>query len=517
MSLIKAPIKKIKIHKNRLLNYRRGWNALTWVRGFPERILLQSADDYVDSKVEKKYISRMAAIFTQCHDEKLNILTFICSIILLLAVLISTCVAENLFVRNGAKGKNNGLDWDNAWSSFSRIVWGDGPGRLGPGDILWIGGGEYTDPLIIKGNGIKGSPITIKRANARNSECTSASGWDDSIDSQVVIHTNATGIYVDDHRDWIVIDGQVSDGIKVIIPHCNGCDGIDWSYSCSHWEIRNIEFAGPNSGPNSYQFQFSVRGLDLSPPTSSGVSKDIIISKCKIHGIVDGIFLNQVNDSVIEYNKIYNINSSNPDIHCNVLYVSGSCNDITFRYNNVWNYSPEGLFFSTDTTKSNWKVYGNLFHDGPLSSTARVLEVRQGSVTNLQFYNNTLAHLWAGLRVMDGATLTGDMKNNIMYDVKWTSFGDMTHDYNFSNSDLFSSEPHGISNGENPFLNQEERDYHILVKAGTRQPKDRGVTLGPEFCIDMDSKIRGKDGFWDIGAFEAGMPPSAPHLNILSP
>jgi hypothetical protein len=46
-------------------------------------------------------------------------------------------------------------------------------------------------------------------------------------------------------------------------------------------------------------------------------------------------------------------------------------------------------------------------------------------------------------------------------------------------------------------------DFHITSTIGAVYPKDKGTASpGAAYATDMDGKIRGNDGSWDIGALE---------------
>jgi len=122
---------------------------------------------------------------------------------LIFCVSTSVGMANNFYVRQGATGANNGLDWNNAWSDTANIVWSS----ITAGDSVWIAGGTYTTLTPTK-SGSAGNPISIYRVRATNSVPVAAAGWNSSFDSQVILTGTATMITVAGYS-YLTFDGQV--------------------------------------------------------------------------------------------------------------------------------------------------------------------------------------------------------------------------------------------------------------------------------------------------------------------
>jgi hypothetical protein len=73
------------------------------------------------------------------------------TILLVAALCAGSADAKNWYVDNAALGVSNGTSWENAWKSFSSVVWGSV--GIMPGDTLFISGGAtsktYHDGLWV--------------------------------------------------------------------------------------------------------------------------------------------------------------------------------------------------------------------------------------------------------------------------------------------------------------------------------------------------------------------------------
>lgn len=72
--------------------------------------------------------------------------------------------AEDLFVRDdsGEYGVEDGLSYDTAFDGFADIVWGEGAGKVGPGDTLYVCDTIAGEQLTVGDDGESGSVITIR-------------------------------------------------------------------------------------------------------------------------------------------------------------------------------------------------------------------------------------------------------------------------------------------------------------------------------------------------------------------
>lgn len=414
------------------------------------------------------------------------IFTFMFSVVLLVA----NCTAEDLYVRLDASGANNGLDWGNAWSSLSVIEWGDGIGKLGPGDTLWIAGGEYGS-LVVKGGGATGARLLIKRASAKSNRCFSAKGWQPHFDSQVILSS-----IIINKGSYLTIDGVVDSGI--LVRFGDGEIGVKFRDGSDFAELKHLEIAGP-AGSVPYYYQKRTTGIYIVPWNGRYVerSHSLQISHSSIHGAETLIQAADLISPIIEHCNFYDSVKLEPSIvHPNVLYIERS-NDGVFRYNEVWNMQAEGILFATGI-QTGWKIYGNIFRDSYAGSCGRGIETHPAqSHGSHEIYNNTFVNLWMGVRLA-GVISGSKVFNNIFWKVKANSFGIAAHDYNYYDGP--SKESHGIQSLKDPFINYSEKDYrikHLSSAAGNGQP------LPVEFSLDKFGNNLGAMGKWDIGAYSS--------------
>ena len=153
--------------------------------------------------------------------------------------------AENLYVRPEGQtyGTGDGSSWDNAFSGFSSVLWGDGTGHVGAGDTLYISGGSstgsatYAQTLDIGASGTSTNLITIK-IDTGNSEHNGLV----IIDANLV--TGVNGIRINS-CSYIKVDGYNAakpDGIGIDV--CNaaaGSPGVLVEAGGSHNVIRYID------------------------------------------------------------------------------------------------------------------------------------------------------------------------------------------------------------------------------------------------------------------------------------
>jgi len=427
------------------------------------------------------------------------------------------------YVRASAAGSNNGTDWTNAWNSFDAINWS----LIGPGNVICIAGGSYGQ-LKVQSSGALGNPIVIKRASTADPQCGAGTvGWNSGYDAQVLISgASSWGILLGSSPhlgSYVTVDGMTDSGIKITTDASAHLGAIQFYFGASYDTFRNIDMAGP-AGPEGTTFlggRSGVQAIAWSPSGPGGawqydVIDHMVVSHSKIHGSANLLYFVNVQNSVIEYSRLYdNVITNSAAVHNNVLISDGS-NNIVFRYNDVSNWPAEGLTLGGSPQKY-WYVYGNVFHDTSGSCCGRVLEPGDSVHGPIFFYNNTVVNVWVGNRSGNGAgsgwTPDSVGMNNIYWNIKGANTQLPTNDYDFT--DIANSEAHGISKGSNPFVNYAGKDYRIVASVGPTFPKDKGISLGATYNQDINSNIRGSDGSWDIGAYEycasycvAGIPPA---------
>lgn len=155
--------------------------------------------------------------------------------ILALAFL-SKGLAENLYLRAGATGAETGLNWNDAWSSVAKIKWGEGGGRVGDGDSLWVASGSY-GKVDFGTAAIGTGHAKILRANTNSPSCSTALGWSAAYDAPVFLETTSFGLNAGKldlqfRNNWFIRAQAVG--------HNNGRDWNNaWSLATVNWNFIN--------------------------------------------------------------------------------------------------------------------------------------------------------------------------------------------------------------------------------------------------------------------------------------
>ena len=396
------------------------------------------------------------------------------------------------YVRQGASGNGSGADWTNACTDF---VGSCAVSSLIRGATYYVADGSYpgrTWDRPTSGTSV----ITIKKALPTDHGTNN--GWSDAFgDGQVVFNgvNNVTSGY------WL-FDGQKGDYLAGGI----GSYGFKFDFSEGQVAITNrgdfntfryIDFDGITTTGN-YNYTGEAKAL------GAYAGNNWTLSHCALHG-GESLIQGGGNNWVVEYSYLYNSRSIASNFHANVFYAS-QINGGVFRYNRIWDYNSEGLFFTGfDGPVSNVKVYGNVFFTDGTTASPRGIEMRQDyGYTNIQIYNNTFARLGVG-GILNRSPETGNVcsgciaRNNISYQAGNTLTG-MTQDNN-------------TDDNTNRFRNLVSGDFTLTSALA-------GTALGSEFNTDVNGTLRGFDGVWDRGAYEFGgtsnPAPSAPtNLRII--
>jgi hypothetical protein len=415
---------------------------------------------------------------------------------------VSTAQAADYYVRSGAGG--NGTSWATAWSDVTNISWA----AIQPGDTVWISGGRYGALKPGKsGNGDTPSGrIFFKRATsiAHGPD----PGWNTAYDGQVVLSQIAwSSLNV---GSYVTIDGQIDKGIAIPHGDSDSAASITFDRGASHVTLRYLDVDGPGN-VNGFHHSGDDRGIDIT--AWNGSSYDAVdylrVENSRIHGACTQIWNMNASHGIWEHNKIYNSTDSNGNpCHPNI-FVTASSTDVTFRFNEIFNYDAEGIMIINGGHGTMY-VHGNIWHTG--KTYARVIEVQNGVNGPVYFHNNVVDGLWAGTNTANGGYWAqgSQGRNNIWWNMSGSGMPD--EDYDLCSGTCRG--PNSISSASNPFVDVASKNYRISSATGTKSPKDRGVNLGPVagFNIDFDGASRGTDGAWDIGAFEfnGANPPAAP-------
>jgi hypothetical protein len=402
--------------------------------------------------------------------------------------------AANWYVRPSG-GTGSGTSWTAAWNGLSAINWG----TIVAGDTIWVAGGTYTQTLTPNKSGTSGSRIFLRRARADAPECTGTSGWDASYDSTV--HQVRAGI-IFGNSSYITISGRTTasggnHGWWIDFQGATSGPGIEWPNGATGSYIT-IEYMDLQ-GPGSITYSADGRGIDDTPFSSA---TNHTFSHMKIWGWESGVYVVGASAPLFEYIEMFDIMAANwSTFHPNGIYTSGVTNGIV-RYSRFYknnNGVGEGIFFEQSGGCSDWKIYGNVFHDLDQSGT-KAIEITS-VVPNLKIWNNTFDNVLAPLYTQASAGSGAELRNNLFY------ASGSGHSWGTTSNNL------AISSGT-VFVNRAAKDYHIVNTTGANYPRNAGVALTADGVInsDRDGVQRGADGAWDIGAYESnsGSGSSAP-------
>jgi hypothetical protein len=393
-----------------------------------------------------------------------------------------------LFVAAAGDG-SDGSSWAKAWNDVTDIDWS----AVSPGSTVCIAGGSYGD-LSIHASGTATARVCIKRATAADADCGSKTpGYEGAFDSQVVL----TGISCNTHGegDYVTVDGRASyQGIKVDDSSAGESYAIDLNAGgASYLRLYNLDVAGVAT----LNTDFSGDGRCLSA-NYDGTAHGLAIGYSQFHGKPTLFLTGGQHEMLFEHNKLYDNVVGNPaSWHPNLWVSLENEVNVTWRYNEVWNWEVEGIMMCPNgpgcTPDDQWFIYGNVFRDATPNSTSRVLEAQYETQGSVFLYNNTFANLEMilGTHGNGGNFSGGTAANNIV----WKSNG------GFDGWGI--SESHNLTPSGDPFVDSAGGDYHLAPGSA---PVDAGVTIpaasGQTFDLDKDGSTRGADGHWDVGAYE---------------
>ncbi len=429
-------------------------------------------------------------------------------LIMFFAATTAVSVAANFYVRKGATGANTGSDWNNAWNEMSQI----NLSKVACGDTIWLAGGTYSTPLTLAKTCTSASPLLIKRVLSTDSVPVAAPGWNSSYNSQVIIKDSGNvGIRLNGIT-YVTVDGRVGDvasgvsyGISVQCSSQTSCDGIDDGNQNNNYTITHVEVYGPPCVMAQSCSGNGASGINL-PYGGSGFTYDHVY----IHQWGEAIrAVNWTNDT-IQYSNICCTHNDNIQ-HEDVMYVNPPFNNVTMKYNRIWQSPNDGIFFDQGGANG-FYFYGNVYYH----SGGQLITFKSGytKATNIYYYNNvfendgTYGDYQPGWLDFTGADSTsGEMANNVMenmyivssppnanhnaYSIKSDSDGG-TGSISYTAGGQFVNE-----SASNPSV----ADFH-LTSAGV-SAFAAGKTLAAPYNLDPDGTTRGTGGSWYIGAYQS--------------
>src|SRR5208283_4032792 len=249
---------------------------------------------------------------------------------------------------------------------------------------------------------------------------------------------------------------------------------------CHDITLTNIESAGPEGSTGMTHASY-----DNCIQIYTGYN--IYIYNCRFHGGNENANINSASNVLFDHCKWYDNNGSGAG-HANMIECS-SLSNVTWRYNEWWNWGIEGWIFPGGGGAGNGiYIYGCVFHDAA-NSVPRILafEVVQN---NLYFYNNTCVNIpFSPFYDSSGSGYwNGGEGNNIYWNInggggmgnQFPSFAD--YDY----SDVSLGEAHGVKGtGASPFVNYSGTNYQIVSTIASNYPRSKGENLGSPYNIDF--------------------------------
>jgi len=417
------------------------------------------------------------------------------------------------YVRAGAAGSGNGLDWTNAYSSI--------PSTLQRGATYYIADGNYSsytcDDLESSTN-----VITIKKATQQAHGTDT--GWQVAYgDGQAVLGS----IYI--LTDNWVIDGSVGGGpgswtsghgIRI-----NGRVGINPSFNSVHsWTSGH----GSNVTLRHLEIVGSSNYASIDDAVSADFTTGLLMSHLYTRE-TDNCPLQTLNAKNVTWEYCYVgrfYASADPNPHGEIMSADGGGN-YTIRWNIFrWVASTGGLIFDNRGTPTlGMKVYGNVFYRA--SSETWGYGPSEGVIGNwtgkpdnkfhnISVYNNTFINVpQIALGTLDTMSVSNVYaRNNYFYNTgTGLPNGRWGHDYNHYQDSGTESESNGTQGSGNPFVSLDTNSIDFARLTNNTQGGDPNTP--EEFRRDWFNVLGTNRGAIQSGASApAPAPPDGDPSNL---
>ena len=335
------------------------------------------------------------------------------------------------YIDLAATGSNNGSDWTNAWTNFSKINWT----LIQPGNTIYIKGGTYNESVDVASSGSSGNYITFA-----------------SYANETVIINGKAGDYAFRiyNRDYIKINGSGQDnGNHFVFRNASDCIQIrssDYTWITHVNATESLEF-------NGLKILSDNPGTDNSGTDDNSGSKYCIIENSSFYSNGDyGI-------KVTGWNTSYNI------FRYNTFFNNGLC-----LCGSMYGLSVSGDGYDANVPNHN-EYYGNKFY-GNIANGMNSLKTTKNIIRNNEFYSN-------GLNGENGAGLglSEESDNNLVYQNKFYNNshygislygGSSNKIYNnliYNNTDVGIRVQYGASNNEIYSNTIDGRAYNAIYVA----------------------------------------------------
>jgi len=446
--------------------------------------------------------------------------------IILSLFLAAPCLAANHYILDGGTG--DGSAWNNALDDL--------PNPLTRGDTYYIGDGTYGKYSLDDAHSGE-TYIYIKKSTV--ADHGTETGYTSTDHDGVAEFASSTGDTLIFSKGYYEIDGQVGGGPGSWTSG-HGFKIFNSSSTASYNTVKCILF---NSVDADYvtikHADIELRGrlLDKGDDNiydNTGAS-NVTISYCYVHnGSRVHVLTGYGDDWTFEYNYFYK-NSSTPAVH-GESFAPRENDGFIVRYNMFVDCYGSGVIYLKNNdptwTFDGWEVYGNIFYNttafeegGSSAGVFAMGDRGSNAVTNLKFYNNSIINYLyppgelttSGIQILGDDSSGNDVRNNVWYNTNIhtsSGFVNVTRDYNFfydtqqynsSGTDnaevLAGGEDHSQLGTADPFTDWENGDFSLTL---TTNAANNGANLGAPYNTDMNGNTRGADGYWDMGALEAG-------------
>ncbi len=447
----------------------------------------------------------------------------------LLLLLLCTAVqglCANYYVRKGAAGTNKGTDWNNAWNEMNQINFAS----LACGDTVWIAGGSYTTSLGGNASCSAGKILTLQRVLATDAVATSAPGWNASFDSLVIL----PNINIPGPAAYITVSGRNAYGMEVLIPGTSG-DGIDGgegnrsgtAQPIDHITFTYIEVYGPACVNSGNCTGSGIVGVNIMPYCGSANRTNMLFDHMSIHRTGEAFRGCGWDSSTVQYSLIYNT-ANDGQQHEDILYSNPPYQNVTWRYNKIFQSPNDGLFFEYGTGAVNFAFYGNVvYHSGGWLIAFKAATGQQFGpvfIYNNTFENDgTFGDYQPGFLGFSNMVAGSEVANNIFENVNSNAEDappNPSHNAYSGSSDggtgSFTFSP-GTLGASAMFVNESPTnpiaaDFHLTAKGATTFAS--GKTLPAPYNMDPDGNTRGSGGKWTIGAYQVSTTAPAPPTNL---
>jgi len=446
--------------------------------------------------------------------------------LILALFLAAPCLAANHYILDGGSG--DGSAWNNALDDL--------PNPLTRGDTYYIGDGTYGKYSFDDAHSGE-TYIYIKKSTV--ADHGTETGYTSTDHDGVAEFASSTGDTLIFSKGYYEIDGQVGGGPG----SWTSGHGFKISNSSSTASYNTVKCILFNSVDADYvtikHADIELRGrlLDKGDDNiydNTGAS-NVTISYCYVHnGSRVHVLTGYGDDWTFEYNYFYK-NSSTPAVH-GESFAPRENDGFIVRYNMFVDCYGSGVIYLKNNdptwTFDGWEVYGNIFYNttafeegGSSAGVFAMGDRGSNAVTNLKFYNNSIINYLyppgelttSGIQILGDDSSGNDVRNNVWYNTNIhtsSGFVNVTRDYNFfydtqqynsSGTDnaevLAGGEDHSQLGTADPFTDWENGDFSLTL---TTNAANNGANLGAPYNTDMNGNTRGADGYWDMGALEAG-------------